>query len=80
MLDAVLSGSFKGSLLAKGGALDLQGLTPLVVAADGASVVRTPHRPALRASSEADERQCEVTAALALTGLRVALFGEWGHF
>src|SRR5262245_58104499 len=78
--DAVAAGRNSGwELLAKAGALDLNGLTPLVVSADRTGVVRPPHGPALRTAGEAGQLQRQVTAALALTGLWVTFLWQWGH-
>src|SRR4051794_19785923 len=49
------------------GALDLYGLSTLVLATDGTGVVRAAHGPALRAAREAGQLEGQMAAALALS-------------
>ena len=69
----------RAALFAKARALDLDGLSALVVAADGTGVVRPAHGAALRAAREAGELERQVAAALALARFWVTFLWQWGH-
>ena len=73
------SGRKRGPLLANARALDLDSLAALVVAADGAGVVRAAHGAALGAAREARELQGQVAASLALPRLRITFLRQWYH-
>jgi hypothetical protein len=60
-------------LFAKAGALDLDGLAPLVVAADGTGMVRAAHGAALRTARQAGKLESQMAAPLPLTGFGITL-------
>jgi len=68
-----------GALFANAGALDLNGLPPLVITADGAHMVRPAHCPALRAARKPRQLESEMTASFALTRFGIAFFWQWRH-
>jgi hypothetical protein len=68
-----------GLLLGKSRALDLDGVTALVVAANWAYVMGASSSPALRAARETGELQGQVATPFALARLRIAFLWQWGH-